>query len=132
MSENLSPAAPASPALSPRELFDQQNAEANERLNALAGSVTQREWLLITKALDRSRQEIGSDNGLTLLAMAWVKEKREHGGASWDRLLDFTDAQLETLHGYPEGDGSDLSTEPPVSIPPTAASGNTDAGEPAE
>lgn len=98
--------------LSPRERWEQQNNEANERLNKLAEDTTQREWLLITTALDRTRQQIGEDNGLTLLAMAWVKEKREHGGASWDRLLDLTDNQLAQLHGYPEGDGSSLPTKP--------------------
>lgn len=101
-------------ALSPRELWQQQNDEASAKLNELASTVTQREWLLITRALDRTRAEIGSDTGLTLLALGWVKEKREHGGASWDKLLDLTDAQLEALHGYPAGDGSDLSDERPA------------------
>ena len=96
--------------LSPRELWEQRNEEANERLQAIAASVTQREWLIITRTLDRNRQQIGSDTGLTLLAMGWVKEKREHGGASWDRLLDLTDEQLEELHGFPAGDGTDLPT----------------------
>lgn len=98
--------------MSPRELWEQQNKDANDELNKLAASVTQRDWLLITQTLDRTRQQIGSDTGLTLLAMAWVKEKRAHGGASWDRLLDLTDAQLEALHGFPAGDGTDLATEP--------------------
>lgn len=114
MTENTNPV--PSVALSPRELFQQQNDAANERLNALAASVNQREWLLVTTALDRTRAQIGEDQGLTLLALAWVKEKREHGGASWDRLLDLTDAQLEALHGYPEGDGSDLSDERPAPV----------------
>lgn len=103
--------------LSPRERWQLQNDEANERLNKLAAETTQREWLTITTALDRTRQQIGADNGLTLLAMAWVSEKRAHGGASWDRLLDMSDDQLAQLHGYPEGDGDDLST----SVEPTPA-----------
>lgn len=94
------------------ELWEQQNKQAGDKLDALASSVTQREWLIITRALERTRHEIGSDTGLTLLAMAWVKEKHEHGGASWDRLLDMTDQQLEDLHGFPRGDGKDLSREP--------------------
>jgi hypothetical protein len=107
---------PPTAALSPRERWQQQNDEANKRLNKLAGETTQREWLLITTALDRTRQQIGADNGLTMLAMAWVHEKRAHGGASWDRLLDMTDDQLAELHGYPPGDGSDLSSS--VETPP--------------
>jgi hypothetical protein len=106
--------------LTPRELWQQQNDEANERLNELARTTTQREWLLITTALDRNRQQIGADDGLTLLAMAWVKEKREHGGASWDRLLDLTDQQLADLHGFPAGDGADLADELPAEPAPTA------------
>lgn len=96
--------------LSPREKWQQQNDEANERVSQLASDTTQREWLTVTTALARTRQEIGADNGLTLLAMAWVREKRAHGGASWDRLLDMTDDQLAQLHGYPDGDGTDLPT----------------------
>lgn len=94
-------------ALSPAELWDQGVDEANERLDQLATTVTQREWLLITTKLDRTRQQIGVDSGLTLLAMAWVKEKREHGGASWDRLLDMTDDELSLIHGFPAGNRPD-------------------------
>lgn len=113
MSENTNTGA----GLSPRELWDQQNEQARHRLDELAATVTQRDWLLICKALDKSRAEIGADTGLTLLALGWVLEKRAHGGASWDRLLDMTDAELEDLHGFAPGDGSDLSTERPVTQP---------------
>lgn len=88
----------------PAEAFDRQLAEANEKLQKLADETTQREWLLITRALDRSRQQIGGDIGLTMLAMLWVREKREHGGASWDKLLDLTDRQLEDALGFPAGE----------------------------
>lgn len=90
-------------ALSPAELWDEQRDQASEAVDQLAETVTQREWLLITTRLERSRQQIGADSGLTLLALGWVKEKRAHGGASWDRLLDMTDEQLAQLHGYPAG-----------------------------
>lgn len=86
------------------ELWDQQNTEASENLDSLAETVTQREWLLITAALDRTRKQIGGDSGLTLAAMAWVKEKREHGGARWDRFLDMTDEELAVFHGYAAGE----------------------------
>lgn len=93
--------------LSAGELWDEQNEEAAQRLDQLAATVTQREWLLITRQLDRTRQEIGADSGLTLLALAWAKQKHETGGASWDKLLDLTDAQLEALHGFPAGTRED-------------------------
>jgi hypothetical protein len=104
------PAAPAgvvpparSAELTPAELWDQGVEEGRERLDEVARSATQRDWLIITKKLDRSRQEIGADSGLTMLALAWVKLKAEHGGASWDKLLDMTDAELEAIHGFPPG-----------------------------
>lgn len=90
--------------MTPAELFDQQSERAGELVDQLAATVTQREWLLITAALDRTRQQIGADTGLTLCALAWVKEKRDHGGAKWDRFLDMTDEQLAVFHGYPAGD----------------------------
>ena len=93
-----------SAALSPAELWDQGVEEGQKRLDTLARETTQREWLLITRKLDRTRGEIGADPGLTMLALAWVKEKHEHGGASWDKLLDMTDAELEAVHGFPPGD----------------------------
>jgi hypothetical protein len=101
-------------ALSPRELWEQQQTEANAQLDALAETVTQRDWLIITRTLDRTRQQ--------------VKEKRDHGGASWDRLLDLTDRQLERLHGFPDGDGSDLSTDRPAAPAPAGDDGSADSG----
>ena len=47
MSENRS--------MTPAELFDQGMSEATDKLNALVETVTQREWLLITAAIDRTR-----------------------------------------------------------------------------
>lgn len=93
------------------ELWDQQSKEAGEAVDRLAETVTQREWLLITAALDRSRQQIGSDTGLTLCALAWIKEKRDHGGAKWDRFLDMTDEQLAVFHGYPAGTREDAGKD---------------------
>lgn len=99
-------------AMTPAELWDQEVQAGRDRLDQLAGEVTQREWLNITKVLDRTRQEIGGDPGLTMLALGWVKEKRDHGGASWERLLDMTDTQLEDLHGFPTGGRPDEGSHP--------------------
>lgn len=87
-----------------REAWDRQQQEANAQLQRIADETTQREWLQITKALDVTRHEITADSGLTCLAMLWVREKHAHGGASWDRLLDLTDRQLEAELGFPDGD----------------------------
>lgn len=94
------------------EAYKARVEEATKGLDDLQETVTQREWLLVTARLDRPRQAIVEDGGLRLLALAWVKEKREHGGASWDRLLDMTDTELVELHGFPAED-------PPPGYDPT-------------
>lgn len=91
-------------AETPAEAFDRQMRQAQAQLQAIADECTQREWLQITKALDCTRQQIADDSGLTCLAMLWAREKHAHGGASWDRLLDLTDQQLEAELGFPAGD----------------------------
>lgn len=76
------------------------NEQAEENLVKLVESVTQGEWLAIRRALDLSRAEIGAERSLTLLALGYVKEKRDHGAASWDVLLEMTDDDLARLHGF--------------------------------
>lgn len=84
-----------------QEAFQARVEEATEDLEALERTVTQREWLLIRQRLNASREEIAKEGGLRLLALAWIREKRDHGGASWDRLLEMTDEELVALHGFP-------------------------------
>lgn len=77
-------------------------AEAfTDDLSKLEKTVTQREWLLITSRLDRPRAQITEDGNLRLLALAWVRRVREHGGAKWDELLGMTDDELLELHHFP-------------------------------
>lgn len=105
----------ADPAKSKAETFEQRKqrledkrrreaeariAAANEDLDNLAGSITQREWLLICRRLDMTRDKIADDRGLRLLALAWVRQQREHGGADWDRLLNMTDEEVAAQLGY--------------------------------
>lgn len=87
--------------------FQERVDEATEATEALEATVTQREWLLITIRLDRTREQIAADGGLRLLALAWVREKRDHGGADWDTLLDMTDDQLVERHGFPTEEPED-------------------------
>lgn len=92
----------AGPNLQQRQAaWDELVRRGQERVDELSASVTQREWLNITGKLDRTRDQIASDSNLSLLALAWVKELHEHGGASWDRFLDMTDEQLAEYHGLP-------------------------------
>lgn len=82
--------------------FEARVKEANQALEDLENTVTQREWLLITARLDRTRDQIATDGSLRLLALGWVKEKHDHGGANWDILLEMTDKELVRLHGFPD------------------------------
>lgn len=89
---------------SPEELqaIDKAQIErAQHDLKFFARTLTQGDWLDITRRLDMSRAAIGEDNNLTLLALAYVKEKRAHGSASIDVLLQMTDADLLEAHGFP-------------------------------
>lgn len=103
------PPASQPPAEKPGAVVDQaaidreQAEQAGEELKRIIMSVTQREWLLITGKLDRTRDQISEDSGLSLLAAAWMKNRRAHGGADWDRLLDMTDQELTVELGFPAG-----------------------------
>ncbi len=90
---------------------------AEENLEAVQRTVTQRDWLNITQVLDRTRTEVITDGGLRLLALAWVKEKNAHGGASWDVLLDMTDEEILTLHGFPTEDDETPQEAPQEAAP---------------
>lgn len=79
------------------------NVETNNRLKFFGRTVNQGEWLRICRLLDYSREQISEDQNLTLLALAWVKDKRERGGGDvdvLDHLLTFTDEQLLEFHGF--------------------------------
>lgn len=89
------------------------NATAEENLVKLVESVTQREWLEIRRGLDMTRKEVGAERGLTLIALAYVKDKRENGVSNWDVILDMTDDQLARFHGF-IGEDDDLEPEAPA------------------
>lgn len=96
----------------------QEKAERDARierfeveLQELEESIVQREWLLVTRALDHSRADIMADGSLKLLALGWIKEKRAHGGADWDKLLDMTDKELLELHGISVEDQDAIDAE---------------------
>lgn len=91
--------APEPGPLSP-EAIDEHNAGIRQRLQIFTKSVNQGEWLQITRLLDLTRAEIGEDGALSLLALAWVKEKRSRGAASIDVLLEKTDDELSIYHGF--------------------------------
>lgn len=78
----------------------EHNNKARRELLKLLRTITQGDWLAICRALDLTRDQISDDENLTLLAAAWVKDKRKHGASSWDVLLEMTDADLLEFHGY--------------------------------
>lgn len=112
-------AAAAKPAKTPQErreaLEERRAREAQAReaavaadLDQLEASITQREWLLICRRLEVTRQQIAADLSLRLLALAWVRQQRTHGGAEWDKLLGLTDEQIIGVLGY-DLDGNPLT-----------------------
>lgn len=128
MTSSPSPAL-ALEALGLSEATRAQIAAAEEGLAAVQRTVTQRDWLNITQVLDRTRAQVIEDGGLRLLALAWVKEKAAHGGASWDLLLNMTDEDLLTVHGFPTDDDTpEAAPEVALEAPDTFATvGLTDA-----
>lgn len=79
------------------EQVDEHNARARNKLTLFALTVTQGEWLQVCRLLDMSRAQIGADEGITLLALAFVKHKRA-GHGSMELLLELTDAELAQVH----------------------------------
>jgi hypothetical protein len=106
-------------------------ATAEEALGLVQRSVTQRDWLNITQVLDRTRAQVLEDGGLRLLALAWVKEKAAHGGASWEVLLEMTDEDLLALHGFPTEDDTPDTPEEAAQAPQEAGEGDPWPGDPA-
>lgn len=105
-------AAPEVPsaALSPLEAYLEEVQARREAVDAFEATVTQREWLIVCRKLEADRAQINREGSLRLLALGWIKEKRDHGGASWDALLEMTDRQILALHGFPEPP-ADLDTD---------------------
>lgn len=81
----------------------EQNAKARHGLRFLIRSITQGEWLAICRGLDMTRAGIADDDSLTMLAAAYVKDKRENGVSSWEVLLEMTDLDLMRFHGFDVG-----------------------------
>lgn len=86
---------------------DERNAQAKARVTELISSTTQRQWLNACRALDLTRDRIKREAGLAFAY--WLQECREHGGCSWDRVLDMTDEQLADALGFVDDD-----TEEPI------------------
>lgn len=91
-------------AMTAEEAREAQAEEASNHVSEVMDTVTQREWLGISRALDMPRGAIVDDSSTYMVAAAWVTEKRAHGGASWDRILDMTDRQILELLGFPTDD----------------------------
>lgn len=91
--------------------FLAQARAAQARAAELQATITQREWILIRRALDATRSDIVTDPGLRLVALSWVQASREHGGASWDTFLSMTDAELLRRHGFPTDDDAPTGLE---------------------
>lgn len=91
---------------------DEQNRKARAELTKLLRSTTQGEWLTVCRYLDLSRDQIADDDNLTLLAMAYVADKRKHGASSFDVLLELTDRGLLEFHGFAPAPLKDEDADP--------------------
>lgn len=106
-----------------REEYLAQVEAAQRAADELQASITQREWLLIRRALDSSRLDVLQDGGLRMVAFAWVRAQRAHGGADWNTFLNMTDDEILEHNGFPTVmpadlvDGVDINTpEAPARI----------------
>lgn len=86
-----------------REARAEHNKGKRRELRALIRSTTQGEWIAVCRGLSMTRETITNDEDLLLLAMAWVRDKRKHGSASWDVLLELTDRGVLEFHGFELG-----------------------------
>lgn len=90
----------------PEDLQAEQAAQLKqERRNAiiqpLIESVTQREKFLLADRLSRPYSELMDDPDRVLIALAWVKQKRDNKGIApdFEQLLDMTDADVLAVLG---------------------------------
>lgn len=80
-------------------------------LEPLIRSVTQREKFLLAARLERPYSELMEDPDRVMIALAWVKLKRENAGVApnWDDLMDMTDEQILAVLGLGDDDDQDGS-----------------------
>lgn len=99
-----------------REARAEHNKGKRRELKALIRETTQGEWLAVCRGLSLTREQVQGDEDLLLLAMAWVRDKRKHGSASWDVLLELTDRGVLEFHGFQlapiDDDDDDAEPEP--------------------
>jgi hypothetical protein len=77
----------------------------------LIESVTQREKFLLADRLGRPYSEIMEDPDRVMIALLWIKTKRDAGGVApkFDDLLDLTDAEILDRLGLDDDDAEGLS-----------------------
>lgn len=64
-------------------------------VKGLLATVTQREWLLICRALEASKDDVLEQSELLLPALCWINRKRTKGAvADWEQVLDLLDSDL--------------------------------------
>lgn len=103
-------------------IVKQRNTRAKNKIQALAKTISQKEWLDICRALDMTRSQIGAEPMLLAAAVLWVIEKREHGAADWSVILDKSDEEIGAALGYVDEDDVRAELEPrPVRDVPARA-----------
>ena len=93
---------------------DQAKADAQARRQAivqpLIESVTQREKFLLADRLSRPYSQLMEDPDRVMIALLWIKRKRDNGGVApnFDDLLDLTDAEVLEALGLDDGDQAEV------------------------
>lgn len=59
-----------------------------EEIEALANSSTQRDWLYLQQATGLSRAEVSEDEGVQMILVAYLADRKENGSSSIDKWLD--------------------------------------------
>lgn len=75
-------------------------------LRPLIQSITQREKFLLADRLGRPFHELMEDRDRVMIALLWIKRKRDNAGIgpSFDDILDMTDAEIIDALGLASDD----------------------------
>lgn len=94
------------------EALQAEDAKARRQaiVQPLIESVTQREKFLLADRLSRPYSEIMEDPDRVMIALLWIKRKRDGAGVApnFDDLLDLTDAEILEGLGLDDGDDAEV------------------------
>jgi len=87
--------------------MSEQQTKQEAVITEIMESVTQREKLQVSQALDAPYTEVMESTDKAMLALAWLQRKHKTGGANWDEFLDMTDKELLVALGIYEDEDAE-------------------------